>query len=41
MRILDSGRLPLSVLSHLEPYRTTRLLFGHVDQLAVLAAGIA
>lgn len=41
MRILNSGRLPLSVLSHLEPYRPTLFLFGHADQLAVLAAATA
>lgn len=38
MRILNSGRLPLSVLSHLEPYRPTLLVFGHTDQMAMLAA---
>jgi hypothetical protein len=38
MRILNSGRLPLTVLSQLEPYRPTLFLFGHVDQLATLAA---
>jgi hypothetical protein len=38
MRILNSGRLPMSVLSHLEPYRPTLFLFGHADELAALAA---
>ena len=37
MRILNSGRLPLSVLSQLEPYRPTFFVFGGVDELAVLA----
>ena len=41
MRILNSGRLPLSVLSNLEPYRPTMFLFGHADQLATLAAATA
>lgn len=38
MRILNSGRLPLSVLSSLEPYRPTLFVFGHHDQRAALAA---
>ncbi len=37
MRILNSGRLPLSVLSQLGPYRPTFFVFGHADQLAALA----
>lgn len=38
MRILNSGRLPLSVLSQLTPYRPTFFLFGHDDQMTALAA---
>jgi hypothetical protein len=38
MRILNSGRLPLSVLSELEPYKPTFFLFGHNEQAARLAA---
>lgn len=38
MRILNSGRLPLTVLAQLEPYRPTLFLFGRRDQLAALAA---
>jgi hypothetical protein len=38
MRILNSGRLPLSVLSQLEMYRPTFFLFGQPDQIAALAA---
>jgi hypothetical protein len=38
MRILNSGRLPLSVLSSLEPYRPTFFVFASPEQLAQLAA---
>ncbi|MBX3028210.1 hypothetical protein KF840_25250 [bacterium] len=38
MRILNSGRLPLSVLASLEPYKPTLFVFGHADQRAALAA---
>src|SRR6187401_2794163 len=38
MRILNSGRLPLSVLSQLEMYRPTFFVFGQPDQIAALAA---
>lgn len=38
MRILNSGRLPLSVLSNLEPYRPTFFLFAQPEQRAALAA---
>lgn len=37
MRILNSGRLPLSVLSDLEPYRPTFFVFGTAEQMARLA----
>ena len=38
MRILNSGRLPLSVLSQLEMYRPTFFVFGQPDQIAAVAA---
>lgn len=38
MRILNSGRLPLSVLAHLEPYRPTFFVFARPDQRTALAA---
>jgi hypothetical protein len=38
MRILNSGRLPLTVLSQLEPYKPTFFLFGDAQQRAALAA---
>ena len=37
MRILNSGRLPLSVLSNLEPYRPTFFVFGSPEQMRQLA----
>ena len=36
MRILNSGRLPLTVLSQLEPYKPTFFLFGNPEQRAAL-----
>jgi hypothetical protein len=38
MRILNSGRLPLTVLSNLEPYRPTFFVFGSPEQMRQLAA---
>lgn len=37
MRVLNSGRLALSILSALEPYRPTLFLFGTTEQMQVLA----
>ena len=38
MRILNSGRLPLTVLSQLEPYKPTFFLFGNPQERAALEA---
>lgn len=38
MRILNSGRLPLTVLSELEPYRPTFFVFGSAARMSILAA---
>ena len=37
MRILNSGRLPLTVLSQLEPYRPTFFVFGDAQQMDEIA----
>lgn len=38
MRILNSGRLPVSVLSEVEPYQPNFYLFGSREEIAEIAA---